>query len=105
MSAKYRWTLLFLGLVLVLPATVLAETTQALQCIMAPDRGTPCPNLLYTSVKMEKGTKIICFCKSDKQPLYDLMNDTTSAKSRVALRKLLNQHQLTSQQLFDIGEH
>jgi len=101
MVKRYLNKILLLTLSIVFSGAALAA--QPLQCITDPARVTPCPNLVYTSVKLEKMSKTICYCKSDRESLLTLINDTDSAKSRVALRKLLNLHRLTSQQLINIS--
>lgn len=75
-----------------------------LQCISAPERTKPCPNLLYTAVDVQQRSTLICVCKSDKQPLLELISDTDNAKSRVSLRKLLSDHNITSEQLLTISQ-
>jgi len=101
MVTRYLKKILLLTFSVVFSGAALAA--QPLQCITDPARVTPCPNLVYTSVKLEKTSRIICYCKSDSQSLLALVNDTESATSRVALRKLLSLHQLTSQQLIYIS--
>jgi len=105
MQAKYRWGQMIGALCLALSASIVQAKPVALQCIEAPQRTTPCPNLIYTSITIEEKSTVICLCKSDKQPLLILIADNESAKSRIALRKLLSQHHLTKIQLLSIGNN
>lgn len=105
MGVTFRCRQLFVALTIVLIANQVQAMPQPLQCIEAPQRTKPCPNLIYTAINMEQKSKIICFCKSDKQLLLELLADKTSAKSRIALRKLLSQHNLNNEQLFNISHN
>ncbi|NRA62642.1 MAG: hypothetical protein HRU25_17435 [Psychrobium sp.] len=79
------------------PITYAAQTAK--QCIVMPQRTSPCPNLLYTSLKKEDVTHVICVCKSDKKVLLKLMLDDTVSSQRILVRKLLNQHQLSKAEM------
>lgn len=90
---------------LMLPSLNLSALELPLQCIVAPERLEPCPNLIYTSVKSETTSTLVCFCKSDKKSIQSLLLDTDSAASRVALRKLLSQHKINAAQLATLGNN
>ncbi|PKF56027.1 hypothetical protein CW748_11485 [Alteromonadales bacterium alter-6D02] len=69
------------------------------QCIVAPERTTPCPNLTYTSLNVGSTNRIICLCKTDKAQILTLLNNSSIATQRIQIRKLQDQHDLSSQQL------
>lgn len=105
MGVKLRCSQLMAAFVAIFMSTQVQAITLPQQCIEAPERVAPCPNLIYTAIKVEQSSKIICFCKADKPALLALLTDKNSAKSRVTLRKLLSQHNLNNEQLFSISKN
>jgi len=102
MGVKSALKSLMLALLIGLPALTVQAQPLSSQCITAPKRTLPCPNLIYTSVTLAQQVKIICLCKSDKHSLLKLFSETDSAQSRVALRKMLSQHNMTRQELLTL---
>ncbi len=90
-------TLSIVALIIYVPISHAAQVTE--QCIVMPQRTSPCPNLLYTSLKKDAVTHVICVCKSDKKVLLKLILDDTVSSQRILVRKLLNQHQLSKAEM------
>jgi len=74
------------------------------QCITAPKRIYACDNLIYTSIKKENKSSLICICKTDKPAILSLLDKNTVATQRIIIRKLLSKHQLTHEQLRKVLE-
>lgn len=75
---------------------------EALECLVAPSRDTPCKNLVYRSVKDPKSKKDImfCFCRQDFDRLLKTdVTDEEFAFNKMEWRQILAETGYSEKQL------
>lgn len=73
------WLSVYSGITLIILALVSASSAAAEQCLQAPSRIEPCPNLIYRAALdlATKQPRVFCYCKIDFERLLNKDVDKT----------------------------
>lgn len=95
-------TNVFITAMIMASGNVNAQDDSSLQCIEAPKRDSPCPNLIYSSFHSSGGNVLFCLCKRDKAPLLELLKNGKSTNKMKLIRQLVSQQRLTKPELISL---